>query len=1221
MRGICLICCIWAAAAVIPSSLAFNIGTTDVKVLSGEKKDFFGYKVFQFTSADKTGIIVTAPLSLNGSGEICKYRHEEKPRCQTSQDFPDANSTKIKHLGMSIAAKPTGSEFTVCSPNVVHECLGNSYLNSWCLSMKDNVSRSFKPGFQECTKNKVDLVFLFDGSGSMTEEEFKKNKDFIKSIMDSLSNTTIKFAAVQFSRRPRIVFDFNDHVAGRALEKLIKEEHMKSLTNTYRALQFILDNLFGKESAGATPGATQVLVLITDGDPSDTQKDGVLTKYDQKNIIRFVIGVKIDSMEKIKPIASEPKDKNVFKIEDYKGLDGILKNFQNKIFVVEGSKVALAGNLTNEMSQTGFSAAYYKDTLVLGSVGSNSWRGSLEQRENEDEEQHEDQILDPDMEMDSYMGFSLSTGERNGVPLYFSGAPRFQHTGQVVIFSSTGKHWTVQQRLEGTKVGSYFGAEICTVDIDSDDSTDFLLVGAPMFYQPLQKTEGKVYVYALTNKQLEMRLSLTAPSMGRFGTTISSLADMNGDGLRDVAVGAPLEDDNHGAVYIYLGDRNSGIRHTFSQRINGKSFQPEMRFFGLAVDGHGDLGNDGLPDVVVGSQGAAVVLRSKPVYNVAANLSFHPEVISIENIDCVNNPHEVLPMVNLTTCFQLQETTKSKTEKANLTLGILYTLSVDLMRQTHRGFFSPTDKKTKSLHIHYNLTTQATCFNHSVFMPKCVKDTLSPISIKFNFSQPDNENAIAVLNTDCKKEAIFEIPFEKKCRKNDTCVAELEVDFDFTTPTLLVSEQSYFNISILLANKGDDSYNTSLTVLHSPGLSFSNVNVTKATRQTLYECYDLKEVRDRTQCGISRPVYRSGSMATFHSSFHVIKDIDWNDTMTMTVFGQSDNTNSSRIGSVTKTIKVQYEIRMVTAVKEDSVTYLNFTTGDNKPQKMVITYQIDNTGFKDFPVNVSLYFPKQVQENFELINYQVFVQKNKTQCSSTLDKKSEDCTQEKECIVTQCNSFSLKKHSSAAFTLQADVHFRDIHRYVKEFSPFTGGRTEIRFKSLIRVDTDRSRYVLASYNEKSSNIKLLKNGQVTENDQTTKWVQKHPNGHREYREQLFTTCILCPKQSEVRVEIIVPPNQWVIIGTGAGAGLLLLIIITIILYKLGCFKRKKMPVDEEEVTFSCPVEQATNGLTDETVGKSDDGDKSDQVLEEQQSLQKSNGDLQSEDEPKDQDSA
>ncbi len=65
--------------------------------------------------------------------------------------------------------------------------------------------------------------------------------------------------------------------------------------------------------------------------------------------------------------------------------------------------------------------------------------------------------------------------------------------------------------------------------------------------------------------QLTSELNVTAPSMGRFGTTISSVADLNGDGLRDVAVGAPLEDDNKGAVYIYLGDRRKGMRSTFSQ--------------------------------------------------------------------------------------------------------------------------------------------------------------------------------------------------------------------------------------------------------------------------------------------------------------------------------------------------------------------------------------------------------------------------------------------------------------------------------------------------------------------------------------------------------------------------------------------------------------------------------------------------------------------------------
>lgn len=65
--------------------------------------------------------------------------------------------------------------------------------------------------------------------------------------------------------------------------------------------------------------------------------------------------------------------------------------------------------------------------------------------------------------------------------------------------------------------------------------------------------------------QLKSEFKVKAPSMGRFGTTIASVADLNGDGLRDVAVGAPLEDDNVGAVYIFLGDRRKGIHSTFSQ--------------------------------------------------------------------------------------------------------------------------------------------------------------------------------------------------------------------------------------------------------------------------------------------------------------------------------------------------------------------------------------------------------------------------------------------------------------------------------------------------------------------------------------------------------------------------------------------------------------------------------------------------------------------------------
>lgn len=39
--------------------------------------------------------------------------------------------------------------------------------------------------------------------------------------------------------------------------------------------------------------------------------------------------------------------------------------------------------------------------------------------------------------------------------------------------------------------------------------------------------------------------------LGRFGAAIAALTDINGDGLTDVAVGAPLEEQ--GAVYIFNG--------------------------------------------------------------------------------------------------------------------------------------------------------------------------------------------------------------------------------------------------------------------------------------------------------------------------------------------------------------------------------------------------------------------------------------------------------------------------------------------------------------------------------------------------------------------------------------------------------------------------------------------------------------------------------------------
>ena len=47
------------------------------------------------------------------------------------------------------------------------------------------------------------------------------------------------------------------------------------------------------------------------------------------------------------------------------------------------------------------------------------------------------------------------------------------------------------------QIGSYFGSELLSMDVDGDGLTDVLLVAAPMFYSQGWE-RGKVYIYTVT---------------------------------------------------------------------------------------------------------------------------------------------------------------------------------------------------------------------------------------------------------------------------------------------------------------------------------------------------------------------------------------------------------------------------------------------------------------------------------------------------------------------------------------------------------------------------------------------------------------------------------------------------------------------------------------------------------------------------------------------------
>ncbi|XP_036420534.1 integrin alpha-L-like [Colossoma macropomum] len=670
-----------------------------------------------------------------------------------------------RFFGMSMAVRSTPlSGLTSCSPSFAPDCEGNLFLINTCYHFSSQLEliAKDKVTFQECSKTMVNLVFLIDGSSSMKTSAFNKNKKFIWNIMTRLKHSSIQFAAVQFSGVPRIVFDFNDYMDGTAKKKLDEEEHMKDLTNTHQAIDYVLVNLFNSVSSGAEPEATKALVIITDGTPTDFNTKDVIKRCDDQQITRFVIGVGNVDIRKLRRFASEPKDKNTFQIEDYSGLEGLSHSLQTKIYNIEGAQSAFRKKWTKELSHSGFSTAYDKDVLVLGAAESNEWSGMLYEDMRSGDGTRE--IKDPKLKNESYMGYSVAVGEKDGISLLFSGTPRFNHSGQVTLFNKHEKTWEVTTHVSGEQVGSYFGASLCLLDMDSDGDTDFVVVGAPLYYQAQPQREGRMYVYKLTNEmKLVKELEVADCVQGQFAATVTSVADLNGDELQDVAVGAPLENNGRGAVYIYLGNRTQGIRPQYSQRILAQMISEQLQQFGVAIDGVMDMEGDGLTDIVVGARGTVMLLKAQPVLSVSANLSFSPSEISLDNFDCLVKTENTIPVATLSICFGVKEDTHS-TGVVRRGLNVSFELSADSVKQWSRAFFQPTNNQSRNLLNSVLLDSHCSCFNQTLYMEKCVKDTSSPVLIQLNFSQAEQQpsSSNAVLNIDSRTEAYVEVPFQRK---------------------------------------------------------------------------------------------------------------------------------------------------------------------------------------------------------------------------------------------------------------------------------------------------------------------------------------------------------------------------------------------------------------------------------------------------------------------------
>jgi FG-GAP repeat len=184
----------------------------------------------------------------------------------------------------------------------------------------------------------------------------------------------------------------------------------------------------------------------------------------------------------------------------------------------------------------------------------------------------------------------------DGVPDLVIGAqggssPSGQAHGKVLIRSGlTGAVSTAN----GTIAGSFFGAAVCGPgDLNGDGVAD-LVVGAP-------GGPGYVQAYAGGTGAILWTANAPTPNVG-FGSVLDSAGDFDGDGVKDVVVGAPL------SVSVGGGPLSSGQAFVLSgvtglQLWTISGTMPNERL-GSRVSRAGDVNGDGFGDVLVSSPNA-----------------------------------------------------------------------------------------------------------------------------------------------------------------------------------------------------------------------------------------------------------------------------------------------------------------------------------------------------------------------------------------------------------------------------------------------------------------------------------------------------------------------------------------------------------------------------------------------------------------------------------------
>ncbi|XP_030846762.1 integrin alpha-V [Strongylocentrotus purpuratus] len=498
--------------------------------------------------------------------------------------------------------------------------------------------------------------------------------------------------------------------------------------------------------------------------------------------------------------------------------------------------------------QLGLSAAVSEDEILMGAVGNFKGKGQVHVAALYESLGTYSSREPKNLQESDYKGYSVSFGDFDGDTLneYIVGAPRAAlNRGMVSILDVSLSEIIVMQ---GSQMGEYFGHSATGSDL-TGDGFDELIVTAPMYSNVDDKRHdvGRVYIYQNNGDgTFEAPQILTGRQAGgRFGFSIAPLGDVNQDGFKDLAIGAPHDGETGlGRVYIFHSSGRQGLYQSATQVLDPLTLGLTLPTFGFSLSSGMDMDNNQYPDLVVGMYKASTValFRSRPVVDVSAHVSVDLKGIRLKERNYRLPSGALVLGFNVTLCLSF--------DGINIPQEIFldYDLIADAkLPVSQRCYFELLDQPDSAgIRDRVNISTGSEiCLSHVAYIPNSIQDKLTPITMRADYSLviADQVNSTLfrpadiqpILNKNIPASTSLTVPILRNCQ-NLTCVPDLRLAVTKNVEKLFVGDRKNIIMIITITNQGEDAYQSRLKIHTPPELLFKKAEQLRLIHDFIASC-------------------------------------------------------------------------------------------------------------------------------------------------------------------------------------------------------------------------------------------------------------------------------------------------------------------------------------------------------------------------------------------------